>query len=229
VGMGLLDRVRNIVRANVNDTMSRAEDPVKSLDQMIAEWTTALVGVRQAASLAIAAQSRLQAEYEQRQRAVDEWHQRAAAAVDRGDDATARQALSRKLQYQHEADQFQQSIQAQAGHLDELKLNVQDLENKVQQTIMQRNQLVARYRGAQASQQLEQQMARTSSGSQALERLQSKTIEAEAQAAAYHELGQDPLDQQFAQLEKGTNVDDELAALKQQRLLGPGGTQREST
>ncbi|HLZ09024.1 MAG TPA: PspA/IM30 family protein, partial [Chloroflexota bacterium] len=84
--MGLLDRVRNIVRANLNDAVTRAEDPVKALDSMIVEWNADLVKVRQAASLAIAAQNRLQAECEQRHQAVGEWQRRAEIAVDHGDD-----------------------------------------------------------------------------------------------------------------------------------------------
>jgi phage shock protein A len=220
--MGLLDRVRNIVRANVNDAINRAEDPVKALDQMIADWNADLVKVRQAAALAIAAENRLQAEHDQRVQAADEWQRRAALAVERGDDNLARQALSRKLQYQNEANQLDQSMSAQSGHLDELRANVQDLENRVQQAVMQRNQLVARYQGAQATRTLEETLGRTSGGSQAFERLEAKTVDAEAQAAAYHELSRDPLEDKFAQLEQGSSVDDELAALKKQKQLGDG-------
>jgi phage shock protein A len=227
--MGLLDRVRNIVRANVNDALTRAEDPVKALDAMIGEWNADLVRVRQAASLAIAAQNRLQAEYDQRQAAAEEWQRRAVLAVDRGDDNLARQALTRKLQYQKEADQLDQSLQAQSGHLDELRSNVQDLEDRVQQAVMQRNQLVARYRGAEATRALEEQLSKTGGGQQALQRLETKTVDAEAQAAAYHELSRDPLDDKFAQLERGTSVDDELATLKKERALGPGRDQHETS
>jgi phage shock protein A len=227
--MGLLDRVRNIVRANVNDALTRAEDPVKALDAMIGEWNADLVRVRQAASLAIAAQNRLQAEYDQRQAAAEEWQRRAVLAVDRGDDNLARQALTRKLQYQKEADQLDQSLQAQSGHLDELRSSVQDLEDRVQQAVMQRNQLVARYRGAEATRSLEEQLSRTGGGQQALQRLETKTVDAEAQAAAYHELSRDPLDDKFAQLERGTSVDDELATLKKERALGPGRDQHETS
>ena len=117
--MGLLDRVRNIVRANVNDAVNRAEDPVKALDQMIADWNVDLVKVRQAAALAMAAENRLQAEYDQRVQTATEWQRRAALAVDHGDDNLARQALGRKLQYQNEANQLEESIQAQSGHLDD--------------------------------------------------------------------------------------------------------------
>jgi phage shock protein A len=220
--MGLLDRVRNIVRANVNDVLTRAEDPVKALDQMIADWNADLVKVRQAAALAIAAQNRLQAEYDQRVQTAAEWQRRAELAVDHGDDNLARQALTRKLQYQREADQLDQSIKAQSGHLDELRASVQDLENRVQQAVMQRNQLVARYQGAKATRALEETMSRTGGGGQALERLEAKTVDAEAQAAAYHELSRDSLEDRFAQLESGTTVEGELAELKKQKLLGQG-------
>jgi phage shock protein A len=220
--MGLLDRVRNIVRANVNDALNRAEDPVKALDQMIASWSSDLVKVRQAAALAIAAQNRLQAEYDQREQAVQDWQRRAALAVDRGDDDLARQALARKLQYQNEANQLRQSLDEQSGHLDQLRANVQDLENRVQQAVMKRNQLVARYRTAEATKSLEQELSRSGTGSQAMERLEAKTTDAEAQAAAYTELSRDSLEDRFAQLEQGNSVEDELAALKQQRQLKSG-------
>jgi phage shock protein A len=224
--VGLLDRVRNIVRANVNDVINRAEDPEKALDQMIADLNENLVKVRQAAALAIAAQNRLQAEYDQRLKAVQDWQRRAELAVDRGDDDLARQALTRKLQYQREADQLRDSVQAQSTHLDELRTHVQELESRVQQAIVQRNQLVARYRTAQVSQKLDQELSKTGDVSGVLARLENKTVDAEAQAAAYHELSRDSLEDRFAQLEQGTNVDDELAALKKQRLLTEGQHER---
>ncbi|MBX6771248.1 MAG: PspA/IM30 family protein [Chloroflexi bacterium] len=220
--MGLLERVRAIIRANISDILNRAEDPEKALDQMIADMNENLVKARQAAALAIAAQSRLQAQYEQRIQAAEEWQRRAAAAVDRGDDDAARDALRRKLQYQREAKQLHESLQAQSAHLEDLRSNVEQLEARIQETILRRNQLVARYRTAEASQKLAQELARTGTLGATMEQLESKAIDAEAQAAAYHELSRDSLEERFAQLEEGTSVEDELAALKQQRLLGQG-------
>lgn len=220
--MGLMDRVRNIVRANVNDALSRAEDPEKALDRMITDWSADLVRVRQAAALAIAAQQRLEAEYNQRAQAAQDWQRRAELAVDRGDDNLARQALQRKLQYQSEAKQLRESLDAQSAHLDDLRTNVQELENRVQQAAMQRNQLIARYRSAEAMKTLQEQLGRTSGGSEAFRQLESRTVDAEAQAAAYHELSRDSLEDRFAQLEAGPTVDDELASLKKNRLLGDG-------
>lgn len=230
--MGLMDRVRNIVRANVNDMVNRAQDPEKALDQMIADWNGDLVRVRQAAALAIAAQNRLQAEYDQRTQAAQQWQRRAELAVDNKDDDLARQALQRKLQYQGEAAQLRQSLDAQSAHLDQLRSNVQELESRVQQAVMKRNELVARYRSAEAMRSLQEQLSRTGGGNEAMDRLENRAVDAEAQAAAYHELSRDSLEDRFAQLEQGHSVDDELTALKQQRQmsdekprqLGPGAS-----
>lgn len=222
MSVSLLNRIRNIVRANANDMLNRAEDPEKALEQMITDMSQDLVKVRQAAALAISAQERLQAEYDQRRQAVQEWQRRAELAVDKGDDELAKQALSRKLQYQHEADQLKTSLDAQSVHIDELRTNVQALDNRVQQAVLQRQQLVARYRTAEATRTLEEQTSNTGRLSTSMGELENRTVDAEAQAAAYHELSRDPLEERFTQLEAGPTVDDELATLKKQRLLSDG-------
>ncbi len=216
--MSLLNRIRNVVRANLNDTVSRAEDPEKALDQLISDMNGDLVKVRQAAALALAAQNRLQAEYDQRTEAAQEWQRRAESAVDHGDDNLARNSLAQKLQYNREADQLRDSLQAQSSHLDELKGHVQELETRVEQAVLQRDQLVARYRTAEATQTLEQKLSETGQLGTTMDRLKDETIDAEARAAAYHELSRDSLEGRFAQLDQDPNVDDQLAELKQQRL-----------
>jgi phage shock protein A len=216
--VSLLNRIRNVLRANLNDTVSRAEDPEKALDQMISGLAEDLVKVRQATALAIAAQNRLQAECDQRTVAVQEWQQRAERAVDREDDDLAREALTQKLQYQREADQLRDSLQAQSSHLDELKGHVQKLETRVQQAVLQRDQLVARYRTAEATQSLEQKLSDTGELGTTMDRLEDETVDAEARAAAYHELSRDSLEGRFTQLDQDPNVDGQLAELKHRRL-----------
>jgi phage shock protein A len=54
----------------------------------------------------------------------------------------------------------------------------------------------------------------TNSASAAFERMEERVMMAEAKASATAELGMDNLEAQFAVLESGSDVDDELAALK---------------
>lgn len=219
--MGLWSRIVNIFRANVNAGLTRAEDPEKALNQMIADWSQDLVRVKQAAAAAIAAEKRLRAEYEQREDAVGAWQRRAELALDKGDEGLARQALARKIQYKREAEQLAESLKAQESTLDQLRTSVQTLESRLQEAALRRNQLIARYRSAEAMKVLQQELSRTGTGGEALAQLEQRTNEAEAQAAAYRELSGDSLEERFAQLEQGS-VDDELTALKKQRLLGEG-------
>ena len=52
--MGFFDRLSRLLRANVNDLVSKAEDPVKILDQSVADMQEDLVKLRQAVAMAIA-------------------------------------------------------------------------------------------------------------------------------------------------------------------------------
>ncbi len=61
--MGLFDRVRRVVTANLNDLVSKAEDPEKILEQAIVEMQEDLVKLRQGVAAAIAAQKRTEKQY----------------------------------------------------------------------------------------------------------------------------------------------------------------------
>ena len=78
--------------------------------------------------------------------------------------------------------------------------------------------LRARANAAKAQKQLQETMGGidTSSAMGAFERMEDKVMQLEAESTAAHELGGMGLDQQFAQLEATSGVDDELAAMKAQ-------------
>ena len=57
--MGFFTRLRRLLRANLNDLVSKAEDPVKILDQSVADMQSDLVKLRQAVAMAISSQKRL--------------------------------------------------------------------------------------------------------------------------------------------------------------------------
>jgi phage shock protein A len=52
--MGLFDRVSRLLRANVNDMVSKAEDPEKILEQAVMDMQEDLVQLRQAVASSIA-------------------------------------------------------------------------------------------------------------------------------------------------------------------------------
>ena len=61
--MGLFDRLSRVVRANINDLVSKAEDPEKVLEQAVIDMQEDLVQLRQAVARSIATQKRTEQQY----------------------------------------------------------------------------------------------------------------------------------------------------------------------
>ena len=58
--MGMLDRFADIVKANVNDLLDRAEDPAKMVDQYLRDLTESLAEVKRETAGVMAEETRTQ-------------------------------------------------------------------------------------------------------------------------------------------------------------------------
>ncbi len=221
--MGLFDRISRVVRANLNDVVSKAEDPEKILEQSIIDMQEDLVQLRQAVARSIAAQKRTQQQYNQAQTEANNWQQRAQLAIQKGDENLAREALVRKKTHAETAGTLKTSLDQQTTQVDALKRNLIALESKISEAKTKKDMLKARAQAAKANEQLQNTVGRlgTSTAMGAFERMEEKVLELEARSQSAQELTGNALEEQFAMLESGNDVDDELAALKAQMSLGP--------
>lgn len=220
--MGLFDRVSRVVRANLNSMVSSAEDPEKILDQAIIDMQEDLAQMKQAVAGAIASQKRVQQQYNKNQTEVNTWHQRAQLALQKGDENLAREALTRKKNYLETANALKTQLDNQTAQVDQLKRNLLALESKISEAKTKKDMLKARASAAKANEQLQSTVNSLNTGSAmaAFERMEDKVMQMEAKSQAVHELGGNDLENQFAQLEAGSAVDDELAAMKAQLAGG---------
>lgn len=227
--MGLFDRVSRVVRANVNDLVSKAEDPEKILEQAIIDMQEDLVQLRQAVASAIASQKRTQQQQSQAQTEANNWQQRAQLALQKGDENLAREALSRKKTYAETANTLKAQLDQQTGQVDTLKRNLIAVEGKISEAKTKKDMLKARVSAAKANEQLQNVVGRmgTSSAMSAFERMEEKVLQVEARSQASAELAGADLESQFAALESGSGVDDELAAMKAQLLGGTPTNQQQ--
>ncbi len=223
--MGLFDRISRLFRANINDLVSKAEDPEKILEQSIIDMQEDLVQLRQAVASAIASQKRSQQQYNTAQSEANKWQQRAQLALEKGDEALAREALVRKKAQADSAATIKASLDTQTAQVDSLKKNLMALEAKISEAKTKKDMLKARMQAAKAQENLQNTVSNmgTSSALAAFDRMEEKVLQMEARTQAAFEIGGTGIDQQFAALE-GANVDDELLALKAQ-LSGASPTQ----
>ena len=227
--MGLFDRISRVVRANINDVVSKAEDPEKILEQSIIDMQEDLVQLRQAVAQAIATQKRTEQQYQKANTEANNWQSRAQLALQKGDESLAREALLRKKANGDTAAILKTQLDQQSGQVENFKRNLIALESKISEAKTKKDMLKARISAAKANEQLQSAVGRlgTSSSMGAFERMEEKVLMMEARSQSAAELAGADLESQFALLESGTDVDDELAAMKAQ-LLGPATPQNQA-
>ncbi|MBW4559729.1 MAG: PspA/IM30 family protein [Mojavia pulchra JT2-VF2] len=214
--MGLFDRIKRVVGANLNDLVNKAEDPEKMLEQAILEMQEDLVQLRQGVAQAIAAQKRTEKQYNDAQNEINKWQRNAQLALQKGDENLARQALERKKTYNDTSSALKASLDQQSVQVETLKRNLIQLESKISEAKTKKEMLKARITTAKAQEQLQNMVSgmNTSSAMSAFERMEEKVLMQEARAQSAGDLAGADLESQFARLESGSDVDDELAALK---------------
>ncbi len=214
--MTLFDRISRVLRANINDLVSKAEDPEKILEQAVTDMQEDLVQLRQAVARVIAEQKRSQMQYDQNQEEAQKWQERAQLAITKGDESLAREALVRKKTHADTAGILKTQLEQQTSQVDTLKRNLIALEGKIQEAKTKKSMLQARSQAAKASEALQNTLGNigTSSATGAFERMENKVIEAEARSQAAAELGGVGIERQFAELEGSDDVEKELAQLK---------------
>ncbi|MEB3174565.1 MAG: PspA/IM30 family protein, partial [Cyanobacteriota bacterium] len=214
--MGLFDRIGRVVRANLNDLVSKAEDPEKVLEQAVIDMQEDLVQLRQAVARTIAEQKRTEQRLAQDTAEAKKWEERAKLALSKGDENLAREALTRKKSFSESAAVYQAQGDQQKATVDNLRRNLVALEGKISEAKTKKNMLQARAKAAKANEELQKTLGGidTSGAMGAFERMENKVLEMEATSQAVGELGGFGIDQQFAQLESSSGVEDELALLK---------------
>jgi len=214
--MGILDRVSQLVRANVNEMLDRSEDPEKMINQILRDMQENIGEARKAVASMIAQEKELEIDLNQTQKLSVEWQRKAERAVGAGKDDLAREALRRKKDNDENAAVYEQQLSVQEQAVTKLKSQLQQLEAKYQATLSQRDSLITRQRRAAAQKKVTASLSTFSpmDPSADLERMERKIRTNEAQAAAELEMQDTSLDAQFAELDYDTTIEDELAKLK---------------
>lgn len=214
--MGILERISNILRANINDLLDQAEDPEKMIDQIIRDMEGAIRDAKAQVAEMIAQEKMIKRDMERSQELAEEWARKAELAVKKGRDELALEALKRKNDHQAHADVYRQQWEAQKAGVEKLKQELEELEAKYEDAKRKRNVLIARRKRALAQAQIVETSQRldTIDYGAELERMERRILEEEARAEAVAELEEESIEEQFAALEVDEELQQELAALK---------------
>ena len=93
--MGIFDRFKTVVSSNINDMISKAENPEKMLNQLVLDMNELMIESKKAVAMAIADEKKLEREASENKRQAEDWEKKAMLAVRSNRDDLAKEALLR--------------------------------------------------------------------------------------------------------------------------------------
>ncbi len=219
--MGIFDRFRRVVKSNLNDMISKAENPEKMLNQLIVDMNQQLIESKKSVAAAIADEKKIERQVKENLAASQEWERKAMLAVRAGKDDLAKEALLRKQEFDKTATEYKEQWEAQHESVEKLKSALRGLQSKIEEAQRKKNLLVARAKRAEAQKRINETIGgmNDTSAFEAFEQMSQRMDQLEAENDAMLEIeastGSGTLEEQFAQLEAGsTNTEAMLEDLK---------------
>jgi phage shock protein A len=236
--MGIFQKFSTVIKSNINDLISRAENPEKMLNQIILDMRDQLAKAKREVAAAIADERKLKSQVETEVKQARDWQHRAMLAVKESRDDLAKQALIRQQEHTERAQVLQQTWETHSAETEKLKGSLRLLNDKIEEAKRKRNLLVAKQKRAQAQRRIHETMSGLSDTSafETFNRMAEKIEDEErrtlAQAEVTEAISGDTLETQFLKLEAGTggaDVEDRLMALKAEMgLIAPPKAEEKS-
>jgi phage shock protein A len=229
----ILGRVGNILRANVNEMLDRAEDPEKMIDQLVRDYTNDIQEAEAAVAQTVGNLRLTEDDLAKANEEVAEWGSKAAAAAQRASQATAsgnsadasrfddlaKTALREQIAHEGRVKSLQEMVDQQTTLTNQLRAGLNGMRAKLDELHTKRDELAARAKMAEAQRQVQESVRSISSfdPTSELGRYEDKIRREEAMARGMAEVSADTLENQFKALDDAdadAEVEARLAALK---------------
>ncbi|MBQ7131512.1 MAG: PspA/IM30 family protein [Oscillospiraceae bacterium] len=222
--MAIFKRIADILRANINDLIDKAEDPEKMVKQIILDMQRELQNATQALGKAMASERMAQKQYDTALKASQDWEAKAKAALACGDQEAAKTALAKKVKYDADAAEFKEMLDTISTQTEAIRDQVELLKSKLEEAKSREAMLIARSKMADTQKSLAESLGGldASSSMAKFDKMEEKIARKEAEADAFSELnGTKPVEGEvdFEKYETEAKVNSEL-----ERLMAEMGT-----
>jgi len=209
----MFDRLINLFKGSVNKGVSKLETPEILAEQAQIQMEANLKSLQEAVAAALTTQKQLEAQIKKDQEELTTWEKRAAVAVQNNNDDIAKQCLERKQTHKQNVESITTQLEEQKRTLASLKKQYADAEEQMRQFNVKKQSVIARAKAAENQAKANQIIS--GSGGSSMDKWEEKIRDSEIKSEALNELsGHGKVDDQFKDMDKKSELDDELAALK---------------
>ena len=229
--MGIFSRIGDVLKANINDMIDRAEDPEKMVKQIIIDLQKDVRTSTEALGKAMASQRIAERQHQQAVSSAASWESKAKAALAAGDTEMAKKALSYKVKADADVESTAQMLETITTQTEAIRDQVEALKAKLDEAKSRQSMLIARSQMAKTQKNLAQSMGGmdATAALDKFSRMEEKIEREEAEAAAFAEIAGGSSDiKSFEELENDAKVDAELQRLMAEMSgMGTAGTSTE--
>lgn len=209
--MGILSRFRDVMKANVNHMLSRAEDPEKSVNEYMRSLSSDLGQVKAETAAVLSDESRAKRALDECSAEVKKLQRYAEKSAESGDEDKARGFLEKKVKLADKLNELQATYERASAKAKMMKHMNDKLVADLGQLETRHAELKGRMADAKAQQQANERNASAGRADAALKAMEDKANQALNEAEALAELRagaqEDDLDELIAQLERDMNSD----------------------
>lgn len=218
--MGIFSRLSDIINANLNAVLEKAEDPEKMIRLMIQEMEDTLVEIRSATAKCIAEKKERTRLLKRLEEQKLDWERKAELALDKGREDLARAALAEKTALADRIGYLNQELSQYDEQLQKYDVDIGRLQAKLTDARNRQRAIVMRHRSATHqlktrkhvhNEKIDEMLHRFDSAERRIDH-----IESEAESL---DMGrrQQSLDDEIRQLQTDERIDAELDELKSRR------------
>ncbi|AEF04123.1 phage shock protein PspA [Alteromonas naphthalenivorans] len=213
--MGIFSRFTDIVNSNINALLDKAEDPEKMVRLIIQEMEDTLVEVRSASAKTLANKKEIVSQINKYEADANDWQMKAELALSKDRDDLARAALQERKKSAEAAETLTNELTVVEQQISKLQDEIGQLQDKLADAKSRQKTIIMRQKTASSRLEVKRTLDNTKvdSAMGRFEQYERKIDDLESQVDAY-DLGKKTLNDEFAELETGDKIDEELAALK---------------
>ncbi|WP_330578770.1 PspA/IM30 family protein [Candidatus Galacturonibacter soehngenii] len=220
--IGILKRFSDIMSANMNALLDKAEDPAKMIDQYLRNLESDLGKVKAETAAIMAEETRAKRELDECSEQVDKMQAYAEKAVLADNDTDAKLFLTKKAQYVQKQSELQRVYDAAKANADKMKSMHDKLLGDINDLNARKDAIKAKVAVAKTQEKLNQigsSLQGANNSLSAFDRMEDKANRMLDEANAMAQLNQTKEDDTIELMNKydsqgDTVVEDELAALK---------------